>query len=222
MDQPDLDRRRHVLALGGLERINAWSRSDRILWGPLRDLALQTGGRPLRVLDVATGGGDLPIRLWRRARRAGLDMHLDCCDMSAGAVAYAAGRAAECGAEVRFFVRDALSGSLPGGYDALACSLFLHHLSEDQAVDLLRRMAEAAGRLVLVNDLVRGRAGWLLAYAGTRLLSASEVVRTDGVRSVEAAYTIAEAHKLAARAGLAGARVEKRWPCRFLLMWRRP
>lgn len=221
MDQPDLDRPRHFEALRGLERINAWSRSARILWAPLRELARQTGTRPLRVLDLATGGGDLPIRLWQRARRAGLAVHVDGCDVSADAVAYAASRAAERKTDVRFFVWDALSGPLPGGYDALTSSLFLHHLSEEQAVDLLRRLADAAGRLVLINDLVRSRAGWLMACIGTRVLSASAIVHTDGVRSVEGAFTVAEARQLAARAGLAGARVERRWPCRFLLTWSR-
>jgi SAM-dependent methyltransferase len=222
MDQPDLDRQRHFQALRGLERINAWSRSARLLWAPLRDLAGQPGSRPLRVLDLATGGGDLPIRLWQRARRAGLDLHVDGCDVSADAVAYATARAAERKANVRFFVADALRGPLPGGYDVLTSSLFLHHLSEEQAADLLGRMTAAAGRLVLINDLVRSRSGWLLARIGTRLLSASAIVHTDGVRSVEGAFTIAEVRDLAARAGLAGACVERRWPCRFLLTWRRP
>jgi hypothetical protein len=98
--------------------------------------------------------------------------------------------------------------------------LFLHHLDEPQAVALLARMAGAARRLVLVNDLNRSRAGYLLAWAGTRLLSTSAVVHTDGPLSVEGAFTIAEATALAEKAGLTGARVEPRWPCRWLLQWR--
>ena len=71
MDQPDLDLARHLLALRGLERINFWSGSAGILWPTVRT-ALRQAGRPLRLLDVATGAGDVPIRLWQRARRAGL------------------------------------------------------------------------------------------------------------------------------------------------------
>jgi SAM-dependent methyltransferase len=222
MDQPGLDRQRHVQALRGLEAINFWSRSASILWPPLAALAREHGGRPVRVLDVATGAGDVPLRLWQRARRAGLGLELEGCDVSATAVDHARGRAAKQQEAVRFFVRDALSEPLPAGYDAVVSSLFLHHLSEEQAADLLRRMAEAAGRLVLVSDLARSRTGWLLAYAGGRLLSRSAIVHTDGPRSVEAAFTPAEALALAERAGLTGARAQRRWPCRFLLSWRRP
>jgi ubiquinone/menaquinone biosynthesis C-methylase UbiE len=211
----------HHQALRGLERINWWSGSARILWRPLATLARQTG-QPLRVLDLATGGGDVPVRLWQHARRAGLPLHLDGCDVSPEAVAFARQRAAAAGAELRFLVWDALAGPLPSGYDVLMCSLFLHHLDEPHAIDLLHRMGQAAGRLVLVNDLVRSRAGLILAYLGTRLLSRSVVVHTDGVCSVQGAFTIPEVCELAARAGLHGATVVPRWPCRLLLTWRRP
>jgi 2-polyprenyl-3-methyl-5-hydroxy-6-metoxy-1,4-benzoquinol methylase len=220
MDQPGLSRERHRRALRGLERINFWSRSAGILWRPLAAMAQEAG--PVRVLDLATGAGDVPIRLWRAARRAGLPVSVEGCDVSAEAVAYAECRATEAGAGVRFFTWDALAGSLPGGYDVLVSSLFLHHLEDDQAVDLLRRMAWAAGRMVLINDLVRSQSSWLLAFAGTRLLSTSDVVHSDGLRSVEGAFTVEEARGLAVRAGLAGALVERRWPFRFLLTWRRP
>src|SRR5207302_6310066 len=72
MDQPGLDEGRHVQALRGLERINFWSGSARILWAPIVRLVRQTGRSSLRLLDIAAGAGDVPIRLWRKARRAGL------------------------------------------------------------------------------------------------------------------------------------------------------
>jgi 2-polyprenyl-3-methyl-5-hydroxy-6-metoxy-1,4-benzoquinol methylase len=195
------------------------SGSAGILWPPLAALA-RALSRPIRVLDLATGGGDVPIRLWHKARRAGLPLAIEGCDVSPVAVAYATRQAERHGADVRFFKADALAGDLPAGYDAVVCSLFLHHLTDEQAIALLRRMA-SAGRLVLVNDLVRSRAGLLLARVGTRLLSLSPVVHVDGPRSVEGAFTIAEARGLAERAGLHGAIVTRRWPCRFLLTWHR-
>jgi 2-polyprenyl-3-methyl-5-hydroxy-6-metoxy-1,4-benzoquinol methylase len=222
IDEPDLDARLHVQALQGLARINRVSASDRILWKPIAALAREQPGRPLRLLDIATGGGDVPIRLWHRARRAGLALEVAGADASATAVDYARDSARRAAASVSFFRLDALGGELPGGFDVLTCSLFLHHLEEDRALDLLRQLGRAANRMVLINDLLRGRLGYLVAWFGTRLLTPSPVVHTDGPRSVEAAFTKAEAVALAARAGLHGATVSWRWPCRFLLTWRRP
>ncbi len=222
MDQPDLDPRQHVEALRGLERINRWSGSARILWPPLLDLARRAEATRLRVLDVATGAGDVPIRLWLRARKAGLDFHIDGCDRSACALDHARRRAAEEGAQVGFFELDALAGDLPTGYDVLTSSLFLHHLEEDQAATLLARMAAAARQRLLINDLERSLPGLLLAYLGTRVLSASPVVHTDGPLSVAAAFTRQEVLDLARRVGLYGVTVQRRWPFRFLLSWARP
>lgn len=222
MDQPDLSRERHVRALHGLARINLLSHSAGILWPELAELARSLAPRIPRVLDVATGGGDVPIRLWRRARRAGLDLRLEGCDISSVALEHARARAAESGAPIRFFDHDALSGPALTGYDAVMCSLFLHHLDETQAVAFLRRMAEMADRLVLVNDLERGWMGLLVAHVVTRLLTTSDVVHFDGPASVAGAFTKVEARELAERAGLTDARVQSRWPFRWLLTWRRP
>jgi 2-polyprenyl-3-methyl-5-hydroxy-6-metoxy-1,4-benzoquinol methylase len=222
MDQPGLDRRRHHHALFGLERINRWSGSAGILWPPIGTLAREASGAPLRLLDIATGAGDVPVRLWHKARRAGVELAVDGCDLSPQAVDYAAGRANRARAAVRFFVWNALADPLPPGYDIVTCSLFLHHLSDEQALLLLRRMSQMARRLVLVNDLRRSLAGYLMAYVGTRLLSTSPVVHTDGPRSVEAAFQPEEALALAVRAGLRGATVRRRWPFRFLLTWEPP
>ena len=222
MDDPALEARQHVQALRGLERINRWSRSASILWSPIRDAASQAPGRSIRVLDVATGAGDLPIALWRAARRHRVPLSIDGCDVSPRAIEHAKRRASAIGAEVGFFPLDVFSDALPAGeYDVVMSSLFLHHLDEAQGRYLLGRMREAAGRLVLVNDLVRSRLGLGLAYAGTRLLSTSPVVRIDGLRSVRSAWTIEEVGAMAARAGLHGATVARRWPCRFLLRWER-
>lgn len=221
MDQPNLECARHVHALQGLARINRWSRSAGILWPPLRDLARQTA-RTLRVLDLATGGGDVPLRLWQRARRVGIALQLEGCDLSPVAVAHAETAAQQQGADVRFFVHDALNGPLLEGYDVLLCSLFLHHLDDAPARTFLERLGRQANHLVLVSDLVRGWPGYLLARIGTRLLSRSPVVHTDGPLSVRAAFTRAELLLLAEQAGLRGATVSWRWPWRMLLTWRRP
>ena len=101
------------------------------------------------------------------------------------------------------------------------CTLFLHHLSSEDARGLLQRMRHSARRLVLVDDLCRNRVGYVLAWAGGRLLTRSEIVHTDGPLSVRAAFTIEEVRQLAHDAGLIGARIRRHWPERFLLSWKK-
>src|SRR4051794_37604058 len=147
MDRPGLDAGEHARALSGLGRINRVSRSDAILWPSLARLAAGSRGEPIRVLDLACGGGDVPIALARRAARAGLDVRIEGCDISPVAVRFAGQAAADAGVSVRFFEGNPVEDPIPEGYDAVTCSLFLHHLDEDSAVVLLRKMAGSAARL---------------------------------------------------------------------------
>ena len=222
MDDPSLDPARHAQALRGLERINRWSASVRIVWPSIQALAREIQPKPLKVLDIATGAGDLPIGLWRRGARSGFTLEIAGCDKSSVAVEHARQQAKRAAATVNFFELDALTGEIPSGYDLILCSLFLHHLSSDEALQLLRAMTQKAGRGILVNDLARSRTGLMLAYCGSRLLSQSKVVHADAPQSVRAACTMEEVEALAKQAGLSGFSVESRWPCRFLLTWRKP
>jgi hypothetical protein len=95
--------------------------------------------------------------------------------------------------------------------------LFLHHLTEDRAVELLKRMAYMARRLMIVSDLKRCRLGYTMTQAVVRLISRCDVVHHDGPQSVAASFTMEEARELARRAGLTSATVCRAWPFRYLL-----
>lgn len=222
MDGPGLDVREHHRALTALGRANRVSRTAGSLWPAVCRAAGRTPGRPLRILDLATGGGHVAVALARRAARAGMTIEITAYDISPVAVAYGRTLAGRAGVQrVRFEQLDMLRDAWPASADVAMCTLFLHHLDDGDAVALLKRMKAVAQRLVLVSDLRRTRLGYLFAVAGCHLLSRSRVFHVDGARSVRAAFTAAEADALAARAGLDGARVTFHWPQRWLLTWER-
>ena len=225
MDAEDLDPTRHVTALRALARVNRVSLVAARVWREvlhMRRISHDRGvGLPLRLLDVACGGGDVMVDVASRAHRAGVPLAVHGCDSSPVALEHARREAERRGVEADFFARDVLAEGLPGGYDLVCSSLFHHHLAREDAVGLLRAMAEA-GHRVLVQDLLRGTLGYVLAWSGLRLLSRSDVARVDGPRSVRAAFTLSEVRTMAAEAGYVGAVVQRGWPERFILRWRRP
>jgi SAM-dependent methyltransferase len=225
MDAEDLDPTRHVTALRALARVNRVSLVAARVWREvlhMRRISHDRGvGLPLRLLDVACGGGDVMVDVASRAHRAGVPLAVHGCDSSPVALEHARREAERRGVEADFFARDVLAEGLPGGYDLVCSSLFHHHLSREDAVGLLRAMAEA-GHRVLVQDLLRGTLGYVLAWSGLRLLSRSDVARVDGPRSVRAAFTLSEVRIMAAEAGYVGAVVQRGWPERFILRWKRP
>ncbi len=214
MDDPDRSDRDLRASLRDLGRINRWFGArafvraylDRVLpaWeardaGPLR---------PLRLLDVATGGADIPIDIvaWGARRRVAVrviavDRH--------PTTARLAGEAAAPYPQIRVLRADARALPFPDGcFDACLCSLALHHLDPGDGVALLRQL-HRLGRLgFLVVDLVRG---WG-AYAGVWLLtrcSRSRLIRHDGPLSVRRAPSWDEYRALANASGVPGLQVFK-------------
>lgn len=222
MDDPQLAPDEHKIALAGLARLNRWSRGDVGLWQNLQAEARQIAPRTLRVLDIATGSGDLPVRLARRARAAKLPIQFSACDCSSTALETAVQAAEKAQVAIVFFKSDALEDPIPRGFDVITVSLFLHHLTDEQIVKLLAKLAQATSRMILVNDLSRSWWNYGAVFLATRLLSRSTVVHFDGPVSVRAAFTKSDLLDLAKQAGLEGTVVQSRFPARWLMTWRSP
>jgi SAM-dependent methyltransferase len=224
MDQPGLDAGVHGQALRSLAWVNWFSNTSLMVWRQICKVAREPGSsRPIRILDVACGGGDVAQRIAMRAQRAGIAAYVDGCDINAVAIAHAREAAPRWKTtNVSFFQHDALHDPFPEGYDVVTSSLFLHHLDDAGAEQMLRAMASAASRLVVNSDLRRSRLGYALASIGGRILTRSPIVHVDGPLSVAAAFTVDEMRDIATRAGLADARFIRYFPERFLLVWRKP
>ena len=224
MDDPALDPREHHAALAGLKRLNAWSKSARILWPSIARLAVDINaqGRPLRVMDVATGSGDGPMAMAKLARRRGLNINWTLCDFSSRALEVAQQNAHVIGERVNLLRIDLLREEIPARADVVISSLFMHHLDHDTGQTVMRTMASAADVAVGIADLDRSNAGLALAWIGSRMLTRSRVVHFDAIASVRAAFTVDEARAMAHEAGLHGASVSRAWPARWRLWWQRP
>lgn len=222
MDDPDLSADLHNKALAGLRRINAMSGGAASIVSHLRRCSERVN-RPLKMLDIACGGGDTMVRVASLARRRNLRVQVDGCDISAQALKNAEALAQSCGVESsRFLQKDVLKSGIPDGYDLVTCTLFLHHLTSEQATDLIREMANSCQLALHIDDLKRSNRGLLLAKAGCYLLSRSPIVRHDGPQSVRAAFTLNEVDQLATRAGLRQHTLSSRWPQRWILQWTKP
>jgi SAM-dependent methyltransferase len=199
-------------SLRHVAQVNRWlggSRALRRHLGPL----LRRGHR-VRLLDVGTGNGETQREIAAWARRRGCHLRWVGVDLSAQMVVLA--NAGENGSVVR---ADALR--LPfgeGAFDAVTCTLTLHHFDDQGAETLVREMARVARALVLVNDLERNMAN----SAGARFLAltlwrGNRITRHDGPLSVRRSFTQDELLQVGRRAGLRGPVVRRHFPWRLVL-----
>jgi SAM-dependent methyltransferase len=162
----------------------------------------------LAILDVGTGGADVPAAVveWGRRRQApvrivGVDRH--------PAVARIAGVAAAAHPSVTVIRADACA--LPfrdASFDVCLCNLTLHHLTRDQGIALLRRLHGLARLGFLVVDLLRSPASYGGVWLMTRL-SRNPLTRHDGPLSVRRAMSWSEYREFARQAGVPGLRLTR-------------
>jgi ubiquinone/menaquinone biosynthesis C-methylase UbiE len=193
--------------LRDLRRVNRLLSGVRLSREALETLAGPGGGGSagIALLDVGTGGADIPIALIADWRSSGRRLAVTATDDRAEILA--AARIARPGlGQVEGLRLEVADGrSLPyddRAFDIAHASLVLHHLEPADAVRLLGEMARVSRRGVVVNDLTRGRIRWLLAWLLSRLATRNRFSRHDGPLSVRRAYTPVEMHALLAVAGL--------------------
>jgi ubiquinone/menaquinone biosynthesis C-methylase UbiE len=199
----------HLNKLGG----------GRAIRNELRRLSKSWTG-PVRILDVGSGGADIARLVARWARAAGREVAITCCDVSPVAQAFAR---RECAGfpSISFVRADARTLPFaPASFDYVICSLFLHHLADDDAVTMLRAFDRLASRGLVLCDAIRRRRAWL--WVSFLTLFGNRAVRYDGPLSVKRAFTIPEIEAVAARAGLSWTRVRPVFGHHFLLSGERP
>jgi 2-polyprenyl-3-methyl-5-hydroxy-6-metoxy-1,4-benzoquinol methylase len=161
--------------------------------------------RELTVLDVGTGAADIPLALLERARRRGDRWHMTGIDSRPEILAQAAAREPRLMGtpELELHVGDGRSLPYPAAsFDVAHASLVVHHLEPAEVVRLLVEMARVARLGVVVNDLVRGRLAWALAWLLVHGSTRNRFTRHDAPLSVRRAYTKPELTELVGAAGL--------------------
>lgn len=223
LDRPGVPPGELARNLRDIARLNRLGSTPALLRraAPLVTRAAHAGVAPISVVDVGTGGADVPLALVRWARARGHRVRVVALDASPAVLACA--RLAARGADgVRLIAGDALRLPLrSGSVDLALCSLTLHHLTDEAVVGLLRTMADVARVGFVVSDLRRSRAAIAAAWLATRLLSTNRLTRHDGPLSVRRAYTPHELARLAAAADLPGMRWRRARFFRIIGVWTR-
>jgi ubiquinone/menaquinone biosynthesis C-methylase UbiE len=196
--------------LRDLRRINRWLGGVALSAAAINALAAHRAD--LTMLDVGTGGADIPMALIelaagrrRRLRVVGIDSRPEIL-----ASALRIRPAATTTGDLELHVGDGRALPYPDrSFDIAHASLVLHHLEPLAATELLREMGRVARLGVVVNDLDRTRLGWLGAWLLGHLLTGNRYSRHDAPLSVRRAYRPLEMVELMRSAGLRPVRTRR-------------
>lgn len=216
MDQPDADRDDLDRSLRFIDRVNVLLGGNAALRHAVRRAGHRPGREPgqaaaasrVRLLDVGTGSAAMLIDAVRWAETRGIAVEATGIELHPVTAQLARQRIEQARMADRVTIQEIDARALPPAFqstgpeprfDLAHASLFLHHLTETEAVNLLRDLGTLATRVVW-GDLIRSRAA--VASAKLITLGAGPMVKHDAVLSVRKGFTPAEARGLAQQAGL--------------------
>lgn len=203
MDGPDLDPALRRQALEGLLRLRRiFLRPGPLLDAMVRILPSPAAGRTLRIVELGAGSGELSARLARALERTGRRVEMVPTDRIAasGVLAF-----------------DCTSSSGWMDADLFFSNLVLHHLGVDE-IRLSLRMQGLHARCGSVHlDLVRTGFSYYLTRIFLPLLRYPRIVQSDGLMSIQAAFTNAELRGLADGVCI-GSEVQRIKPFRQILI----
>ncbi|MBK0403338.1 methyltransferase domain-containing protein [Adhaeribacter sp. BT258] len=206
--------------LDELETINTWLGGYNVVLKTLLFLQpkLAQLPRPVTVADLGCGGGDTLRQMTRWFRKQNLKASLTGIDANNFMLEYAAPKAQHF-PEITFQQHDIFSEAFKQQrYDVLVCSLFCHHFSDEQLVELLKQIYAQANVAVIINDLHRHPLAYYSIKGLTQVFSKSYLVKNDAPLSVLRAFRRKELEAILAVAGIANYRLKWQWAFRWQLV----
>src|ERR1041385_3672409 len=155
----------------------------------LRIMAQKRGLKQISWVDVAGGEGYVATRTQCSLARSGIASQPVILDRAPTHLSNT--HAAVCGDALALPFRD-------NSFDAVGCSLFLHHPESAEIVRFAQEGLRVARHAFLVHDLQRHPIHLALSYLGTPIYR-SRITRHDAVASVKRAYTVEEVRAILAR-----------------------
>lgn len=170
------------------------------------------------IIDLGCGSGDSLRAIADWARENKFNVRLTGIDMNADVIAYLkkhcntypeiTGVTAD---YQEFLNRDT-------SVDIVHCSLFCHHLSDDELIRLLTYFNEKVATGFVINDLRRNRMAYYSAWLFTRLLNGTSLAKNDGPISVLRAFKESELKLLLEKANIKNFIIRKERFFRFLIV----
>src|SRR6266699_4138178 len=184
--------------LRNIRQLNRWFGSHRLVYQFVRRWIKP--GDKLRIVDLATGSGDIPRLIVDYAREIGAEVEIDAIDKQSATLEIARKLSVDY-PEIFYSEANVLEWQTAKAYDIVLCSLALHHFSNEDAVRVLRRCRELSRKFVFVSDLRRSLLATIGVYFLTALIFREPMTRYDGRLSAARAFSFTEMAELARQAG---------------------
>ncbi len=215
LDAPNIPKELLFKNLRELDVVNRLLGGHAITLAGIKKLVVDKA-KAYRIVDIGCGGGDAMKQIAKWANTNQFVVELIGVDMNADAIQFMKEECKEF-SNITGIVsdyRDYLKSNTD--VDIVHCSLFCHHLKDDELIELFQYMNQYAKVGFIINDLQRH---WFAYYSIkflTRILNGSALIKNDAPLSVLRGFRKEELNELLEKAGVNNFSIKWKWAFRYL------
>lgn len=216
----DLDCSGEVLeqTLRELKTINRWLGGNHVTTHGLAQIMAHHPQESYQIADIGCGGGDMIRIMDRWSTSQDKQVEFTGIDANRNIIELAKVRLRDL-KEVRWQVQNVFEPEFSEEkVDIVTCTLFTHHFTDSELVDLFQSFRRKARLGVVINDLQRHWFAFHSIRILTRLFSKSPMVRNDASLSVLRSFSRADLHRILTAAGIENFKIRWFWAFRWQIL----
>lgn len=203
-------------ALQSLEWVNRWLGNHRAVVKAIHQI-YKNEERPLRIIDLGCGGGDLALVVAKSLRQHKIEYSITGIDGNANTLAYAKNKCAAF-SEIYFLKADILNNQFSiQPCDILISSHFMYHFTPEALVGFLKNNLSAISTAFIFSELKRNSFAMRLFKFSSFLLPISKLAKEDGLLAIKRSFSEKEWLAILQQAGVGTCRLQSEPLFRILL-----
>ncbi|MEO6682655.1 MAG: methyltransferase domain-containing protein [Ginsengibacter sp.] len=199
-----------------LRFINAYLGGHRITLKGFKSLS--AGKKKISICEIGCGGGDNLIALDNFCKKINIEATFTGIDINPACIEYAKENLQN--RNIHFIIEDYKKVVFQKKPDILFSSLFCHHFSNEELIDMLQWMKANSNLGFFINDLQRHPIAYYSIRFLTKIFSRSHLVKNDAPLSVLRGFRINEWEKLLKLSGIKPVQIHWEWAFRYLIVYR--
>lgn len=215
LDKDDIPFADIVRNLQELDFINTHLGGHSITLGGFKKLSQNQ--KHISVCEIGCGGGDNLNAIYHFCKKKNISVILRGIDKNAECIAFAEKKSSI--EKIEYIVSDYRNvGFKDLAPDIIFSSLFCHHFTDEELVEMLQWMKRNARIGFFINDLQRHPLAYNFIKYATKLFSKSYLVKNDAPLSVLRGFKKNEWENILKKAGIDDYSIKWKWAFRYLIV----
>lgn len=175
-------------SLDQIAKINKWLGGNLVTLNGLEKIVKNhPKSKPLTILDLGCGNGDMLREISKFGRKSGYKFILIGIDANEHTIDYAEKLSVNY-SEISYLKQDVFSAELSQiKYDVVLATLFLHHFTDEEILNLISSVVNNVTLGIVINDLDRNSLAYYIFY-GLGFFIRNPMTKKDGLVSILKAF----------------------------------